>query len=89
MSPALMIEPSSVPSAALPAGVTEIVINGEVTLPVISTLEEFVEWRMSDECPERGRFAYLDGTVWVDLMSEQLYTHNRVKMAFTMVLGQL
>ena len=80
--------PAAVPTPALPA-VQQIVINGEVTVPVITSLRQFVDWRMSDACPERGRFAYLAGTLWVDLMSEQLYTHNQVKLTFTIVLGQL
>ena len=80
--------PATVPSPVPPAA-QNIVINGEVTLPVITTLEQFVEWWTSDSRPERGRFAFLAGTVWVDLMSEQAYSHNRVKVAFTMALEQL
>jgi Uma2 family endonuclease len=72
-----------------PAPTPQLVINGELTMPAITTLEQFLEWRMSDACPERGRFAFFGNTLWVDLMSEQAYTHNRVKVAFTMTLERL
>lgn len=39
--------------------------------------------------PEHGWFSYLNGEVWVDLSMEQLFSHNRVKTQFTVVLGGL
>ena len=80
--------PASVPILAAPS-TQKIVINGEVTLPVITTLEQFVEWWKSDECPERGRFAFLAGTFWVDLTMEQGYTHNDVKSEIVSVLRSI
>ena len=88
MSATPFIAPHPVATTALPA-VSDLVIDGEFRMPVITTFEEFVEWWTSDARPERGRFAFLGGIVWVDLMSEQLYTHNRVKVAFTLALEQL
>lgn len=49
-------------------------------------LDSFREWAKSDEFPERGRYSYLNGELWVDLMPEQLYTHNRVKVEFAYVI---
>ena len=91
LTPPLPVQATAPVPAAMPVPpVTPyIVINGDVRVPVPATLEEFVEWWSSDARPERGRFAFFGGTVWVDLMSEQAYTHNRVKVAFTMALEQL
>jgi hypothetical protein len=43
----------------------------------------------SDEFREKGRFAFLDGVLWVDLTTEQFYTHGGVKTEVTRVLGSL
>ncbi len=49
-------------------------------------LESFREWAKSDDFPERGRYSYLNGELWVDLMPEQLFTHNTVKVEFGSVI---
>lgn len=68
----------------------EIVIEDKVRIPDgLNTLERFRRWARSDKFPERGRYAYLHGEVWVDLSMEQLFTHNSVKTRFTVVLGEL
>lgn len=87
MSTTPLIEPVSLArhSVASP----ELVINGEVTMPVITSLEQFVEWWTSDARPERGRFSYLAGVYRIDLMTEQLYSHNQIKTAIAAVLWQL
>lgn len=65
-----------------------IVIEDRVRIPAgIDSLEAFRTWARSDDFPERGRFAYLNGEIWVDLSMEQLFTHNTVKTQFTIVLG--
>jgi Uma2 family endonuclease len=51
--------------------------------------EAFRRWVRSEECPEMGRFAFLDGVLWVDLSMEQLYTHGGVISEFNRVLGNL
>ncbi|MDW8366226.1 MAG: Uma2 family endonuclease [Abditibacteriales bacterium] len=67
-----------------------VVIEDRVTIPAwVDDLESFRRWARSGEMPERGWFAYLHGEVWVDLTMEQLFTHNRVKTEFTVVLGGL
>jgi Uma2 family endonuclease len=71
------------PSAGSPA---DIVINGSACLPLITHLDAFLAWRESEQCPQRGRFAWLAGTFWVDLMTEQLYSHNQLKAALAAVL---
>ena len=55
----------------------------------IVDLESYRRWATSDAYPERGRFAYFHGSIWVDLSMEQLFTHNQVKLAFYLTLGRL
>ena len=45
----------------------------------VSDWNSFRRWAKSDEFPERGRFAFFDDTVWVDLSMEELFGHNFVK----------
>ncbi len=70
--------------------VNTIVIEDRVRIPAgIDSLEDFRQWARSDDFPEQGWYAYLNGEIWVDLSMEQLFTHNQVKTQFTMVLGSL
>jgi Uma2 family endonuclease len=63
---------------------------GQVQIPAeVVDLESFRRWARSDEFPEHGRFSYLAGNLWVDLSMEQLFSHNRIKTQFTIVLGGL
>jgi Uma2 family endonuclease len=65
-------------------------INGEVDIPPwVIDLASFRRWASSAEFPQRGRFAFLEDTLWVDLTMEQLFTHNQVKGEFAIVLGGL
>jgi Uma2 family endonuclease len=67
-----------------------IVIEDKVRIPSgLDALESFRQWARSEEFPERGRYAYLNGEVWVDLSMEQPFTHNRVKTKFTTALDTL
>jgi Uma2 family endonuclease len=67
-----------------------IVIEDKVRIPAgLDSLEAFRRWARSDDFPDSGRYAYLNGEMWVDLSMEQLFTHNRVKTQFTVVLGSL
>ncbi len=52
-------------------------------------LDSFRKWAKSDEFPERGRYSYLNGELWVDVMPEQLFTHNDVKMEFAAIIRGL
>jgi Uma2 family endonuclease len=67
-----------------------IVIEEKVRIPGgLDSLEAFRTWARSDEFPERGRYAYLNDEMWVDLSREQLFSHNDVKTQFTITLGSL
>jgi Uma2 family endonuclease len=63
-----------------------IVLMDTVRIPPLSDQEAFRRWARSPEFPERGRFSYLNGELWVDLSMEQLFSHNRVKPKFAAVL---
>jgi Uma2 family endonuclease len=77
-------------SSDAPAPNIVLVINERLRLPgTIRDLESFRQWARSDDCPEKGHFAYLAGTFWVDLTLEQAYTHNQVKTEFIAVLHPL
>ena len=55
----------------------------------INDLATFQRWFHSDSFPDHGRFCFLAGAVWVDLDTEQLFTHNQVKNEFAFVLTGL
>src|SRR5437870_5026520 len=60
----------------------------EATIPDgITDLEAFRRWAASDEFPQQGRFAFLNGNVWMDLTMENALTHNAVKTEISRVLA--
>lgn len=62
----------------------------DATIPDgLTKLDAFRSWAKSDDFPERGRFAFLNGTVWMDQSKEAGNAHNRVKTAFAIGLGGL
>jgi hypothetical protein len=65
-------------------------INETVDIPAeVVDQASFRRWARSNSFPERGRFAWLNGLVWVDLSMEKIYSHGRAKMQFSIVLGGL
>ena len=54
----------------------------------VKNFDSFCRWASSDAYPERGRFSYLGGSIWVDLSLEEM-NHNQVKAVFTIVLMSL
>ncbi len=86
------ILPATLPPsvAGLPATRCTVVINGAMQIPPnITDLASFRSWAHSDDFPEEGRIAYLNGIIWIDLSMEQLYSHNQIKVQVTIVLGAL
>lgn len=80
--------PASSPQPAATPITQSIVVNGDVCVPV-HDLTSFREWARSEARPERGRFAYLAGTLWIDLSMEQWFSHNDVKAEIDGVLRAL
>jgi len=69
---------------------SSIVIEDRVSIPGSTMdLEAFRNWARSEEFPERGQFAFLDGEVWVDLSMEEFFTHNQVKAAIAYTILSL
>jgi Uma2 family endonuclease len=67
-----------------------VVVADQVRIPSwVNDLESFRRWSRSDDYPERGWVSFLEGEIWVDTNMEQLFTHNRVKTCYTVVLGGL
>ena len=61
--------------------------ENKVRIPAgIDDLESFRRWARSDEFPERGRFAYLNGELFVDLSMEDYFPHTRVKTEYAVTL---
>lgn len=57
-----------------------VVIEETIRIPGdVTDLDSFRRWAHSDAFPDRGRFSYLQGEVWVDMSPEDLYAHNQAK----------
>jgi Uma2 family endonuclease len=55
-------------------------LDREVYIPASAhTLAGFRAWATSDEFPERGRFSFIDGEMYIDMSPEELETHGKVK----------
>ena len=66
------------------------ILEDEFRIPADAhTFEGFERWLESDEFPETGRIDFLAGNVEVDLCSEDLFTHNGVKVAVGSTLASL
>ncbi len=84
--------PPAAPHTGRPASVRSMPIrlNERVTIPAsVVDHDSFREWARSDDFPEKLRASWIDGTLWVDLDMEQLYTHGRVKNIICSVLMPL
>jgi Uma2 family endonuclease len=67
-----------------------IVFQEKVRIPdSVVDIDSFRRWAKSDQFPDRGRYSFLNGELWVDLMPEQLFTHNDVKLAYAEVIRRL
>src|SRR5262249_7666433 len=53
------------------------------------TFEGFRRWMRSPQCPQWGRFAFLDETVLADMSPEELETHNKIKAEVSRVISNL
>lgn len=67
-----------------------IIIEETIRIPDrVVDLKTFRAWARSASFPQTGRFAFLNGEVWVDMSPEEVFTHNQVKGAFGITLGAL
>jgi hypothetical protein len=67
-----------------------VVLQQVIQIPEwIVDLGSFRRWARSDKYPEKARISYLNGGVWIDVVKEQVFSHNQVKNEFTFVLTGL
>lgn len=92
MSTVLEPPPTSLPTSAAAQPLPRrcgINLADEAFIPDwICDLASFRRWADSQEYPPHGRYAFLQGQLWVDLTMEQLFTHNQVKTKLTAALSQ-
>jgi Uma2 family endonuclease len=82
--------PSPAPPSSRRRPAFRVIVNEAVWIPsYVVDLDSFCHWACSEQFPDRGRVSYLRGEIWVDLSMEEMYTHNRVKTKFTIVVGGL
>jgi Uma2 family endonuclease len=58
---------------------TTILLDQDVEIPLIRTLQEFRQWALSEQFPQRGRIDYIGGRVEVDTSPEDVFTHGTLK----------
>jgi Uma2 family endonuclease len=64
--------------------------EGSVCIPEnVRDLDSFIEWVCSGDVPEKSRYAFLNGKIWIQMSPEQFHTHNQLKGEFAFVLGGL
>lgn len=84
-TPALS-QPSTFPLSPRP----DVFISDDITIPGwVVDLSTFRRWADSEDYPQAGRVAYLDGVIYVDPSMEELLTHNQVKGAFAVAIAHL
>lgn len=82
--------PQSVKKQTSPALGIPIILDHDIVIPPgIVDHESYRRWARSDAYPHRGRFAFFNDSIWVDLSMEQAFTHNLVKLRFGVVLDAL
>src|SRR5262249_16719420 len=71
-------------------GVEAIRPSVQITFPTNAlTLAGFRQWLVSDACPEKGVFGFLDTEIYIDMSPERLGSHNAVKTELTRALATL
>jgi Uma2 family endonuclease len=92
-----VLEPAAVqaaksPQAAPPRGLSIKLVNlgSDAHIPGwVCDLPSFRKWADSSEYPDRGKFSYLQGELFVDLELEELFSHNLIKTELSIELGRL
>jgi len=64
--------------------------HGQIEIPVwVNDLASFRIWVHSGVLPEKLGVHFLNGQVWMDFSMEEMFSHNAVKQALNLALGQL
>src|SRR5580658_5362496 len=63
---------------------------GKIAIPAwVNDLQSFLRWIDTAHLPEKLPVRFFRGEVWVDLQTEELFTHNQIKTALGITLGGL
>jgi Uma2 family endonuclease len=66
------------------------VLNGfGIPASAVASYKGFCKWIDSGAAPEKVRFSYMDKEVIIDMSPEELETHNKVKQAINLTVGDL
>ena len=64
--------------------------HGNIHIPAwVVDVPSFWRWRDATELPEKLPVHFIRGEVWLDLSMEELFSHNQIKAALGLALGQL
>ncbi len=64
--------------------------SGVIAVPGwVTDIDSFRRWTEDDDCPHEYKLGWLTGEVWIDVSSEQIFTHLLVKTQITIVVGAL
>lgn len=64
--------------------------HGKIHIPAwVVDLKSFWHWRDTADLPEKLSVHFIRGEVWVDLCMEEMFSHNQIKTALGIVLGNL
>ena len=70
--------------------IAELLPQETIRVPAAAiTLAGFRRWAKSPQFPERGRFSFIEGELFIDMSPEELETHNKAKTATDTTLFQL
>lgn len=72
------------------ADITLAVEGGKIHIPEwVVGHPSFLRWLRTTDIPEGVVVGFLNGDVWVDVMPERAFAHNRIKTAVAATLGRL
>lgn len=57
--------------------------------PTAHTLDGFRQWAYSDDFPDRGKIAFVEGKILIDISPERIESHVKVKEVVSRVIGTI
>lgn len=70
--------------------IAELLPQETIRVPTsVNSLAGFRRWAKSPQFPERGRFSFIGGELFIDMSPEELETHNQVKAESSSTLYRL
>ncbi|MFL5343124.1 MAG: Uma2 family endonuclease [Gemmataceae bacterium] len=77
-------------TTAKSAGNLLVVDEQSIFIPAwVNDHPDFRQWAHSDEFPEHGTVCYFPTGVWIDMSTEQVFSHNQVKNEYNRVVGSI